>query len=134
MDKLTVYLAGPICGCNDSECNDWREYIIKELNGDYGFRNPMDRDYRDQYTQINMSPEIVELDKRDIDLSDIVIANITKHSAGTAMEMLYAWGRQKVVVAIANQGVQLSPWHIYHATKIVYSVDEAIKWIKEYVR
>lgn len=134
MYKLTIYLAGPINDCSNEECNNWREHITSNLLGNYAFRNPMDRDYREQYTLINMSPEIVELDKRDIDLSDIVIANITKHSAGTAMEMIYAWERQKVIVAIANPGVKLSPWHIYHSTKIAYSLDEAVSWIKNFVR
>ena len=134
MDELVIYLAGPINNCSNDECNDWRDYVVRQLGENYKFRNPMDRDYRDQYTQVNMAPEIVELDKRDIDLSNIVIANITKHSAGTAMEMIYAWEKQKVVVAIANPGVKLSPWHIYHSTKIVYTLDEAIEWIKKFVR
>lgn len=133
-DKLTIYLAGPIGNQTDAECNDWRDYVTKELGHGYEIRNPMVRDYRGQYTEVHMAPEIVELDKRDIDCSDIVLANITRHSTGTAMEMLYSWERQKVIIAIANEGVNLSPWHIYHSTRIVYSVDEAITWIKEYVR
>jgi len=132
--KLRIYLAGPINNCTDEECNNWRNQIINLLTSKHVLRNPMDRDYRSQYTQTHMSSEIVELDKRDIDLSDIIIANITKHSAGTAMEMLYAWERQKVVVAIANSSVQLSPWHIYHATKIVYTLQEAVDWIEKFVK
>ena len=132
--KLTIYLAGPIGGCTDSECNDWRDSVIKRMGVKYHIRNPMDRDYRDQYTDIAMAPEIVELDKRDINESDIIIANITKHSSGTAMEIMYAWERQKVIVAIANSGVDLSPWHIYHSTKIMYSLKQAMDWIEEMVR
>lgn len=28
----SVYLAGPIAGCDKSEANDWREYLVKRLN------------------------------------------------------------------------------------------------------
>lgn len=27
----SVYLAGPICGCNKSEANDWRDYVAAKL-------------------------------------------------------------------------------------------------------
>lgn len=27
----TVYLAGPINGCSDDECKDWRNYVKREL-------------------------------------------------------------------------------------------------------
>ena len=61
--KLTIYLAGPINGCSDDECNNWRDSFIKKMDGDYEFRNPMMRDYRDQYTAIHMAAEIVDLQR-----------------------------------------------------------------------
>jgi len=132
--KLTIYLAGPIGGCTDSECNDWRDLVIRRMGKAYNIRNPMDRDYRDHYLDVGMAPEIVDLDKRDINNSDVVIANITKHSTGTAMEILYAWEQHKIIVAVATPDVRLSPWHIRHATKIVYTLEEALDWIIDFVR
>jgi hypothetical protein len=31
MTKPTVYLAGPIVGCTDSEANDWRVYVAEKI-------------------------------------------------------------------------------------------------------
>ena len=60
----------------------------------------------------------IELDKVDIVRSDIILANITKISAGSMMELLYAWTNGKLIVCVFPPGNGLSPWIRYHSHHI----------------
>jgi hypothetical protein len=46
------------------------------------------------------------------------------------MEILYAYERQIPVILISNY-LSLSPWLVYHSTKIVNTIGEATKIILE---
>jgi nucleoside 2-deoxyribosyltransferase len=111
----TVYLAGPINGCSDSEMNDWRDDMAKRLR-DFTILSPAVRDYRGKEDE--SVEEIVEGDKKDIDASDIVIAYCPKPSVGTSMEILYAWMAYKHVIIYAPEGAPISPWLRYHSNDI----------------
>jgi hypothetical protein len=120
---MKVYLCGPINGCTDAECNDWRSYAKSRLPDTL---DPMRRDYRGREAEsVN---EIVELDKRDVAVSDVILANCPKPSVGTSMEIFLAWQQGKIVVAVAQEPV--SPWLRYHSTKIVPTIKEAIDWLE----
>jgi nucleoside 2-deoxyribosyltransferase len=121
-----LYLAGPIFQCFDHECVDWRKEIKRLLHG-YNFFDTMDRDYRgvtDQFVN-----EIVEGDKEDIDKADILLVNFVKPSVGTSMEILYAWERKKEVLVVTENN-QISPWLIYHSTKIFKNIQEVVDYLK----
>jgi nucleoside 2-deoxyribosyltransferase len=121
----TVYLCGPIFGCTDHECKDWREAVKDRLP--YTL-DPMRRDYRGKEDEsVN---EIVELDKRDVEAADIVLVNYDKPSVGTSMEVLWAWLKETPVIVVCKPETVVSPWMRYHSTKIVHSFDEAINWIE----
>jgi nucleoside 2-deoxyribosyltransferase len=128
----TIYLAGGIAGLTSAQCNDWRNKVMQELDGKYLFRNPMNRDYRafDHLSQ-NTIEEIVELDKLDIDNSDIVLAMAQVPSWGTAMEIIYAAERYKNVICVVNPG-RISPWVAYHADSLFYTLDEAVEVLSEF--
>ena len=119
---LSVYLCGPINGCTDEECKDWREWMTKELRG-LGVRDPMRRDYRGR--QMENYREIVELDKIDIASCDAILVNYNKPSVGTSMEILYAWERGKLVVVV-HPAVAMPPWLLYHSHNRVNTFTEAI--------
>ena len=128
-DKMRVYLCGPMAGCSDEEAGDWRKAATLHLNS-FGIHtlDPMDRDYR--YTSYGDNPEstlpdLVEEDKIDIEMSDVVLVNYTKPSTGTAMEIILAWQRAKRVIVVNPKGLQLSPWIWYHAHKVYGSMHEA---------
>jgi nucleoside 2-deoxyribosyltransferase len=131
--RKTVYLAGPINGCSDAECNDWREKAKTLLTPDMDVLNPMVRDYRGQETE--STDEIVEGDKKDIDISDALLVFFDRPSVGTAMEMLYAWERKKKIVVVnasKSDNGSLSPWLAYHSSNnIVGSVAEGVKRLRE---
>jgi hypothetical protein len=118
-----VYLCGPINGCTDAECNDWRNYAKSRLPRTL---DPMRRDYRGREAEAYR--EVVELDKRDVVACDVVLANCPKPSVGTSMEILLAWQIGRPVVAVAPEPV--SPWLRYHATRVVGTMREAVEWIE----
>lgn len=134
----TVYLAGAIADCTDQECMHWREEVetffapaprcVREVH----VINPMQRDYRDVRITVENSKEVVEFDKVDIARSDVVLANIIKPSVGTSMEVLYAHTIGKIVVIYCEEGMNLSPWLVYHSHRIFHDLKEAVDWIKSY--
>lgn len=124
---MLVYLAGPINGCTDEECKDWREYVKAQL-GEERTLDPMRRDYRGMETE--SVREIVEGDKLDIDQSTHILVNYVKPSVGTSMEVLYAYERKKPVIVVAALGTKFSPWLVYHSKKICSSFEDALDFIK----
>lgn len=120
MSALKLYLCGPINGCTDEECKDWREEVKRFFPNAI---DPMVRDYRGREDEcVN---EIVELDKLDIQNSDVLLVNYDKPSVGTSMEVFYAWTLQTPVIVWCKAGTKISPWLRYHATEIVYSLSAA---------
>jgi nucleoside 2-deoxyribosyltransferase len=120
-----VYLCGPINGCTDEECKDWREAAKTRLPDTL---DPMRRDYRGK--EAESYREIVELDKRDIEASNVVLVNYDRPSVGTSMEILWAWLKETPVVVVCKADAVISPWLRYHSTEIVHSFDEAFRWIE----
>lgn len=120
---MLVYLAGPINGCSDAECFDWRAAATKVLGADRVF-NPMCRDYRGR--EAGNAVAIVEQDKIDIFNSTDVLVHFDRPSVGTAMEVYYAWqiGRR---VWVANvSGAPPSPWLVFHSRCISPSLASAV--------
>lgn len=118
--KQTIYLCGPINGCSDDEANGWRG----EVKG-WAQRNflrtldPMRRDYRN--SEHLDYREIVELDKRDVLASDVVLVRYERPSVGTSMEVLFAWENRIPVVLWCVGDPAVSPWLLYHSTAIGFS-------------
>src|SRR5262245_54473935 len=123
----TLYLCGPINGCTDEECKDWRELAKVAWGGPT--IDPMRRDYRGKEDQAY--DEIVELDKIDVMNADAILVNYDKPSVGTSMEVLYAFERGKLVVVVAKKGERISPWLRYHSHKITNSFTEALSYLRE---
>lgn len=112
-----VYLCGPINGCNDGEANDWRTWVKERLPKSTRAIDPMVRDYRGRESESYR--EIVELDKRDIRMCDVVVVMYTRPSVGTSMEIFYAWTLGIPVVVINESESATSPWLVYHSTSTV---------------
>lgn len=149
-----VYLAGPMQGCTDEEASGWRTYVMNNLKREivqetpsgediripkasFYFLTPMRRDYRHLATHdevLRYAAEICVLDKVDIDKADVVFVNSPQPSYGTAMEILYAHDRGKIVVTVIADEQALSPWVAHHSTHIAPDIDSAIDWILKNVR
>jgi nucleoside 2-deoxyribosyltransferase len=124
---MKPYLCGPINGCTDEECRDWREEAKKRFPNSI---DPMRRDYRGK--EITHVDEIVELDKKDVDECDCLLVNHPQPSVGTSMEVLYAWQQGKYIVVVCPEGVKQSPWMIYHSNHIVHTFEEAYDLLHEH--
>jgi nucleoside 2-deoxyribosyltransferase len=120
---MNAYLCGPINGCTDEECNDWRAKFKTIWPGKT--LDPMRRDYRGKEGE--SWREIVELDKIDVMNADVLIVSYDKPSVGTSMEVLYAWERGKPVVVVAAKNTSISPWLRYHSHHIVNSYEDAAR-------
>jgi len=124
--KKIIYVAGPINGCTDSECKDWRSEVAQHYPN---IIDPMDRDYRGRETE--SYKEIVELDKEDILKSNVVLVRYVKPSVGTSMEIIFAWQNQIPVVVWTEPDVFISPWLMYHSRFITYTLEDALILISE---
>ncbi len=125
---MRIYLAGPIFQCEDHEAIAWREAAKAEFDG-FEVIDPMERDYRGA-TDENCK-KIVEEDKALIETCDILLVNHLKPSVGTSMEILYAWERDKKVYLICEDG-EVSPWLLYHSTRIFKSQEDAFQHIRRF--
>ena len=85
--------------------------------------SPMNRDYRGREDEPIIRRLIVEKDKKDIMMSDTLLALCEQPSFGTAMEILFAWSLQKQIVVVSSYG---SPWIKYHASVMFKNLDEAL--------
>jgi nucleoside 2-deoxyribosyltransferase len=126
-DAIAVYLAGPINGCTDAECKEWRHTakVVLHLAG-CEVIDPMRRDYRG--TEDGFEHDIVTIDRKDIESCDIVLANVNVASWGTAMEIAYAWSIGKKVIGFATHtsAPSISPWLRFHCRLIADSLGHAI--------
>src|SRR5687768_14416139 len=129
---MKIYLAGPINGCTDAECKDWRQWFRGNIGiAGVEWLDPMRRDYRG--TENMRYREIVILDKRDIASCNFLVVMYSKPSVGTSMEILFAWERDIPILLInASRQGELSPWLKYHATAIVDSMEAAAKKLEEW--
>jgi hypothetical protein len=123
----TIYLCGGINGLSDEQCTSWRQLAKDSLKG-FNFLDPMRRDYRGR--EHECVDEIIGGDKVDIINSDIVLVNATRPSWGTAMEILYAYQHQKVIVAVTGDSI-VSPWVVGHCSHSFKTWGQACDCIKE---
>ena len=123
-----VYLAGLINKASDAEAKDWRKLATEMLVGrGWKVLDPMTRDYRGREMEPGIATAIVEGDKQDIDSCDYLLVNALRPSWGTAMEIMYAWERDKTVVVVHPPDP--SPWLVYHSSARFSTIEEAIQWL-----
>jgi len=123
MKARLVYLAGPIYDCDDT-CVEWRKAAAGILRSKKIMSlSPMNSDYRGKEGNPIIRKKIVERDKKDIFMSDTILALCEQPSFGTAMEVMFAWSLQKQVIAVTRHG---SPWIRYHANEVFDNLDEAL--------
>ena len=121
-----AYLAGPIDNCTDEECTGWRIKLAEDLAAlGIEVRDPTHQ----MASKIGNVEKIVRGDKQSILESDIVIAYTPFPSVGTSMEILFAYERNRKVYVVTERE-NLSPWIIYHATKIFRSFGGLVEWLR----
>ena len=125
----TLYLAGPINGCSDGEANDWRTEVKERLSDCYEFLDPMRHDYRGKEMEPGIAEKIVGNDMQDIYSSDVILANCSKPSAGTSMEIYHAFDQlDKPVIVVAP--APISPWIKRFSTFQCTNLGAAITYLR----
>ena len=103
---------------------EWRDKIKKKLKS-HTFFDP------DYFENTHSDATIVNYDKSMIQSSDIVIANITRLSCGTSMEILFAFERN-IPVFLTGDEKLIGPWHRHHISAYCKDLDEIVARVKSY--
>jgi len=118
---MKIYLAGPMAGLDYNGANDWRIGVSKKLS-EYGIvsYSPLRwKEFLDNGKRISgkgaknashplgTTKGIMTRDYFDVCQADVVFANFLdskRISIGTAMELAWAFAKQKPVVAVGEPG------------------------------
>ena len=125
----TVYLCGPINGCDDTQANGWRaEASAALVAAGLTVLDPMRRDFRG--VECDHVKAIVAGDLFDIQVSDVLLVNAFRPSWGAGMELMYAarYVYRKTIVAF-GAGPNPSPWLVYHCDKLFPDLAAALEHI-----
>ena len=102
-EKLQIYLAGPITGCNDEQIHLWRDEVQAKYKKDFDFIDPTQRWEGNAIGDDKSPHEIVEADQRGIESADGMLVNMWRESIGASIGMVHAHRLGKpVVVADPN--------------------------------
>lgn len=141
----TVYLAGPIQFADDGG-HGWRNRVATEFETvGIEWSDPLDKyDARSEAVIVHngdppenppegsdliSTTELVEADKELVAAADALLVGWDDvPSAGTPMEVLYAYERDTPVV-VWYRGDSLSPWMQYHADAVFESLDDCVEWL-----
>ena len=116
-DMPTVYLAGPMEGCNDHKKWGWRNELKTDLKA-RGWTVLMPEAFT-HHDFLGMSDDaiaekVVGSDMGRIDEADLIVAYYWQKSTGTAMELMYAKMKGKrIIVLVPNAEGGINPWLRY---------------------
>jgi len=133
MNKLSIYLAGPITEVSKEEARGWRNEFKERYNEKFEIKDPLDRDHLyENLLDDELYAAVANDERKDILNCDILIAKLSCPSMGTAMGIMYAYLSGRTVVVVKNEPEQkLSKMVLYHAHKICNDFDEAVKFIEK---
>lgn len=132
----SIYLTGDHLESQDilsQMSSDWRSVAMSKLQR-HGLKvvNPLELAWSvDKIDALELMSEVVDPRVRRaldlIDQADALLANLTKSSYGTAMEMFYAYRRGKMVTVIGQS--PFHPWVLSHSQARFVDVDTAINYL-----
>ncbi len=111
---------------------DWRSFAVTKLQ-QHGVKviNPLELAYSFADRAEELLTEEVEVRVRRalelIDQSDAVLANLSRSSYATAMEMFYAHRRGKLVTVVGQS--PFNPWVLSHSQARFGAVSEAVDYL-----
>jgi len=124
----TVYLAGPIAGCNEAQMKVWRQSIKTQWGHLFHFIDPID-----QIIVEGKAHDAVKTDIKAIENSDAVIANMWKESIGTAIGVFIARRKARQVVVIDKNFIR-SQIIGFWANAVVATEFEAIQYLQNWFK
>jgi nucleoside 2-deoxyribosyltransferase len=116
----------------DGHARSWRQAAKPLLEPSFYLLDPMRRNFKDR--EVDSANEIVEFDLQDVRDADLILVNYSKSSVGTSMEVFYASHvLHKFVIAFSPFSFKdSSPWMVKYCTKILPSLEEACRYIREH--
>ena len=132
--RVVIFLSGAIRGLPRELSLGWRKNA-NELLGDAAETVHALRGREQKETLPDYRLAVIR-DKRDIDRSDIVLVNDTFENSsmiGTAMEVLYAYQQNKMVLIFGNAH-EKDYWLNFHSHARFNTLEEACAFIKEHCR
>jgi nucleoside 2-deoxyribosyltransferase len=122
-----VYLAGPISGCNDDQRRHWRAEVHEKAKH-FDIIDPT----------ANLDPEasvyeVIERDLKCIEEADGLLVCMWKESIGTAVGMVHARAKGKVVV-VADPNRLNNRMLEFYADAVVRTVGDAVKVLERLLR
>lgn len=121
--KSLVYLAGPMEGLSANEMTGWRLQMADYLTFDgIACLDPCRRKVFHGSEDLNLARMLFRCDLRDIDNSDYLFADVRRdkgRAAGTHMEIMYAWTKDKPIILWQDPTDPPHPFYMSVATVIV---------------
>ncbi len=111
--KHTIYLAGPISGCNEKQIHAWRDKIKAHWLNEFNFLSPADNLIDKNNAESDSSYKIIKSDLKAIESADAILANMWKESIGTAAGIILARKKGKPIVIIDPNHIQNSALAFY---------------------
>ena len=122
-----VYLAGPISGCNDDQRRHWRAEVHEKARH---------FDIIDPTANLDLEASVYEVIERDlkyIEEADGLLVCMWKESIGTAVGMVHARAKGKVVVVVDPNRLNNRMLEFY-ADAVVRTVGDAVKVLERLLR
>lgn len=137
-DRPSVYLCGPIRGKQDYE---WRLSFAKKYEKRFRCLIPSDIGVSDISKLIQFKPSAYMTYRTDlhlIDISDIVVANLTAldtgyRGTGSLIEIGYAIAKKKLILMVASEEIRKHPFLSFGADGVFGSMEELDGYIEEYL-
>lgn len=142
--KNYVYLAGPMEDCTKRRMTSWRLRAADILQkNDISSLDPTRRvDFHDQLKlsetathEQSACRRIFKMDMQDIANSTVVLADIRRDSGrgtGTAMELMFAHMKNKVIILWADRDDYIHPFYESIYTEKYFELDDCIEAISYY--
>ncbi len=142
--KQYVYLAGPMEDCTQKRMTAWRLRAAELLmKNDIISLDPTRRvSFHDelylgeQHTPVQSTcRRIFKMDMQDIANSNVVLADIRRDSGrgtGTAMELMFAHMKNKIIILWADEGDHIHPFYESIYTEKHFELDDCIEAISYY--
>jgi len=118
MEKLRIYLAGYTLQ------KEYRRIVHEKYDSDFDILDPL-------LLVPQNHDKLPSLDKSLIISSDILVAYITQPSWGTAMEIIFAYDHNKLVVIIdPTEQIRKDKWVKFHCYRFFNSIEECFETLK----
>lgn len=129
MSKPTIYLAGPISGCNQDQLRSWRNDLKRGFGEEFEFIDPTEN----LISSDGSDYDVVKADEGAIRSADAVLANMWRESIGTAIGVVHAHSVGKIVV-VCDPNLIRSRLLAFYSDAVEVNLPHALNAIRTFLR